>query len=76
MAKIQKRLVSSLGGRNEFVGSDELENGRNFTWNESNTSVRLGHMYQNRTVVISNEMIAQIRVTLTEKLGWFKEELG
>ena len=26
------------------MGSDELENGRNFTWNESNTSVRLGHM--------------------------------
>ena len=24
--------------------SDELENGGNFTWNESNTSVRLGHM--------------------------------
>ena len=31
--------------------------------------------YRNRTVVISDEMIAQIRATLTEKLGWFKEEL-
>ena len=43
-SKIQKRLVSSLGGRNKFVGSDELENGGNFTGNESNTSVQLGHM--------------------------------
>ena len=43
-SKIQKCLVSSLGGRNEFVGSDELENGGNFTGNESNTSVQLGHM--------------------------------
>ena len=32
--------------------------------------------FQNRIVVISDEMIAQIRATLTEKLGWFKEELG
>ena len=32
--------------------------------------------YRNRTVVISDEMIAQIRATLTEKLGWFKKELG
>ena len=43
-SKIQKCLVSSLGGKSEFVGSDELENGRNFIGNESNTSVRLGHM--------------------------------
>ena len=32
--------------------------------------------FRNRIVVISDEMIAQIRATLTEKLGWFKEELG
>ena len=43
-SKIQKRLLASLGGRSEFVGSDELENGGNFSGNESNTSVRLGHM--------------------------------
>ena len=43
-SKIQKRLLASLGGRSEFVGSDELENGGNITGNESNTSVRLGHM--------------------------------
>ena len=32
--------------------------------------------YQNRTMVIPDEMIAQIRATPTEKLGWFEKELG
>ena len=32
--------------------------------------------FQNRIVVISDEMIAQIRATPTEMLGWFEEELG
>ena len=32
--------------------------------------------YQNRTMVILDEMIAQIRATPTEKLGWFEKELG
>ena len=43
-SKIQKHLLTSLGGRSEFVGSDELENGGNFIGNESNTLIRLGHM--------------------------------
>ena len=32
--------------------------------------------HRNKAVAIPNEMIAQIRATPTETLGWFKEELA
>lgn len=43
-SKIQKRLVSSLGGKSEIVGSDEFENGGAFIGNESTASIWLGHV--------------------------------
>nr|POF14406.1 hypothetical protein CFP56_66316 [Quercus suber] len=81
-SKSHKRLPNSTEGKSgllllskELKSDNQVENGEIFIGLTPLPRFGWTIWYKNRVVAIPKEIIAQIRATPTETLGWFQEEL-